>query len=245
MQDSDRQSWSHSNKGRPSASGRGNEAANHVPRGHPAPNHVSGDGLWITSSVALLVLGLALWRRLRVGPPPPVFRLEPAHRPRPPRMAHSLGGAKSPSSPRDPLHHLLIALLFCSTPFVSKPILFPPLPSYCCRRSPHTQTPSYRSCSNTIIVVPPTSWHRPCSTVLKPSSNSSSRPNRVSGATMHICPKNSVRSSGYRPPSSLAMYTRHHALPWLTKPHGRCPRRQIWCISLYGRLFGLHSPLSL
>jgi hypothetical protein len=241
MQEGDRQSWSRSNKGRLSASERGNEATNHVLRGRSASNQVSGDGLRSPAWLPFWCLAWpsgddCVWAHSRQS-----FRLEPAHRPRPPRMAHSLGGAKSPSSPRDPLHHLLIALLFCNTPFVSKPILsilFHHIVGHL-----HRQTPPYRSYSN-ITAVLPTSWHRPCSTVLKPSSNSSSRPNRVSGAAMHICPKNSAMSSGYRPPSSPAMYTPRHALPWLTKHHGRCPRRQIWCTSQYGRLFwsALSSP---
>jgi hypothetical protein len=141
-----------------------------------------------------------------------------------------LGGAKSPSSPRDPLPHLLIALLFCNTLFVSNPIFFLILhrivedlrrqkPS-CCSSNNNNNN------NNTITTIPPTSWPQPCSTVLNPSSYSLSRPNRVSGATTHIFLNNSAKSSGYRLPPSPAMYTPLHALPWLTKHHGRCPRRQ-------------------
>lgn len=93
-------------------------AANHVRR-HGAASNERWDGFsWIVSCVALCDLGLALVQMGQrgpavVSPPNSSQRIVPTS-----PVVHPLGGAKSPSSPRDPLAHLLIALPFCNSPFV-------------------------------------------------------------------------------------------------------------------------------
>jgi hypothetical protein len=137
--------------------------------------------------------------------------------------------------PLDPLQHLLIALLFCKSLFVFLTVIHPSALHFCTdRHTPIIVLADHRHRAvcflrqhHFYLFTIPTTWLQPCTKVPKPSSNNSSRPNRLSGTTMHISQKSSARISGIGPPLfHQAMYPPTHMRRWLTRHHDRYRRCQ-------------------